>query len=203
LSWDARKIILATGLREKLPDVPGIQAFYGISLFSCPYCDGWEHKDEPLIVISETAHAFDLVKSVYPWSRRLALATNGHYVISREQRKKLSDHGIPVNEQKIAALAGRNGRLETVVFEDGTEERRNAGFVSPVWSHAGALGAALGCKLNGHGGIEADDFGRTSAHGVFAAGDAANIVPPQLIVAAADGCRAAIGVNSELTEEDF
>ncbi|WP_276353330.1 NAD(P)/FAD-dependent oxidoreductase [Cohnella caldifontis] len=203
LIYRSRKILLATGLVEELPAVPGIRDFYGVSLFNCPYCDGWERKDEPLVIISETEHAFDLVKSVYPWSRNLILATNGHYVLSHEQRRKLAARGIPVYEQRIRALVGTGGRLEKVVFENGAEERRAGGFVSPVWSHPNVFDRALGCRRNEHGGIAADDFGRTSAHGVFAAGDAANIVPPQLIVAAAGGCRAAIGINSELTSEDF
>lgn len=201
--YSARKLILATGLKEELPAVPGIHAYYGTSLFSCPYCDGWERKDEPLIIISETEHAFDLVKTTYPWSSRLILATNGHYVVSREERLTLEARHIKVYEQKIRALEGKDGQLERVLFEDGTEENRTGGFVSPVWSHPCTFARDLGCATNEHGGIAADDFGRTSVPGVFAAGDAANIVPAQLIVAAAGGSRAAIGVNSELTSEQF
>ncbi len=201
--YQAKKIILATGLTEVLPGIPDIHRYYGTSLFSCPYCDGWERKDEPLIIISETPHAFDMVKSVYPWSRNLILATNGHDVVSREQKKKLAEKGIPVYERRISALMGQNGRLEKVMFEDGSEEMRTGGFVSPVWSHSSPFAKALGCAFNEHGGIAAGDFGKTSVEGVFAAGDAANIVPAQLIVAAAGGSRAAIGVNAELTSEEF
>lgn len=199
----SRKILLATGLVEQLPAVPGIRDHYGVSLFSCPYCDGWERRDEPLVILSETEHAFDMVKSVYPWSRHLFLATNGHAVINSEQRWKLARRGIPVYEQRIRALVGTGGRLEKMIFENGEEARATGGFVTPVWSHPNAFDLALGCRRNDHGGIAADDFGRTGVHGVFAAGDAANIVPPQLIVAAAGGCRAGIGINAELTAEEF
>lgn len=199
----ARKIILATGLREKLPEVPGIGVYYGTSVFSCPYCDGWERKDEPLIVISETEHAFDLVKSVSQWSRDLVLCTNGYNVISEEQARKLEVRDIPVHRQKIAKLEGEEGRLRKVVFEDGSATSRTGGFVSPIWRHPVSFGESLGCRFTDHGGIEADDYGRTSVDGVFAAGDAALIVPAQLIVAAAGGSRAAIGVNVELTGEEF
>jgi thioredoxin reductase len=198
----ARKIILATGLKDRLPEVPGIREFYGKSLFSCPYCDGWERRDEPLIVISENEHGPDFARTVYAWSRNLILATNGHYVVSRMHRQKLAAKGIRVYEQKIRALIGREGMLEQVVFEDGTTERRTGGFVAATWSHPSPFGQMLGCEFNAHGGIAADDFGRTSVRSVYAAGDAANIVPAQLVVAAASGCRAAIGVNSELIDEE-
>jgi thioredoxin reductase len=202
-TYRVRKIILATGLKETLPAVPGIQEYYGKSLFSCPYCDGWERRDQPLVIISENEHAFDLVKSVYQWSRDLILCTNGYYAVSREDRRTLAAKNIRVYEQKIKWLAGSGGQLQKVILDDGSEEARTGGFVSPVWSQPSSIGKTLGCALNEHGGIAADDFGRTNVDGVYAAGDASNIVPAQLIVAAAGGSRAAIGVNSELTAEEF
>ncbi|MBW5446047.1 NAD(P)/FAD-dependent oxidoreductase [Cohnella sp. CFH 77786] len=201
--YQARKLLLATGLREELPGVPGIHAYYGTSLFSCPYCDGWERRDQPLVVISETQHAFDFVKSIYHWSRDLILCTNGFYVVSREDRRILEAKNIRLYEQRILSLEGSGGQLERVRFEDGTVELRAGGFVSPVWSHPTPFGRTLGCEFNEHGGIKTDDFGYTNVHGVFAAGDVSNIVPPQLVVAAADGSRAAIGLNSELMAEEF
>lgn len=201
--YQARKVILATGLKEDLPSVPGIRSFYGTSLFSCPYCDGWERKDEPLVVISESQHAFDMAKTVYAWSRDLILCTNGYFVVSREERKQLEAKNIRLYEQKIRELVGEDGQLRKVVFEDGTEERRTGGFVVSVWSYPTDFGRALGCEFNEHGGIATGDFGKTSVEGVFAAGDVSNIVPAQLVVAAASGSRAAIGINSELIEEDF
>lgn len=198
----ARKIILATGLVDQLPGVPDIRQYYGTSLFSCPYCDGWERRDEPLIVISENEHGPEFVRTVYHWSRDLILATNGHYVVSQMHKKKLASKGIRVYEQQIKALVGSGGMLEKVVFEDGTTARRTGGFVAATWSHPNPFGQCLGCAFNEHGGIAADDFGRTSVRAVYAAGDATSIVPAQLIVAAASGCRAAIGVNAELIDEE-
>jgi thioredoxin reductase len=199
----ARKLILATGLKEELPAVEGLRECYGKSVFSCPYCDGWERRDQPLLIISETEHAFDMVKSVYQWSRDLILCTNGYYVISREDRKTLAAKNVKLYEQKIKTLQSDRGQLRKVIFDDGSVENRTGGFISPVWSHSGNLARSLTLEWNSHGGIASDDFGRTSMEGVYAAGDASNIVPAQLVVAAAGGARAAIGVNTELMSEEF
>lgn len=199
----ARKIILATGLKEILPNVDGIKGYYGKSLFSCPYCDGWELRDKPLIVISENQHAFHMAKIVYNWSRDVVICTNGQEVLTPEQKEVLGQKNIKVYGQKITALAGKEGYLEKVIFEDGIEVERKGGFIRAGWLHASSLGEALGCKTNDSGGIVADDLGRTTISGVYAAGDSSIIAPSQVIIAAASGSRAAIGVNTDLTNEDF
>jgi len=201
--YQARKLILATGLRERLPSVEGMTSFYGKSLFNCPYCDGWELRDRALVVISENEHAFAMARTVHQWSRDLVLATNGAQVLTDGQREALRRNGIRIMEGRIAALAGEGGMLQKVVFADGSEVRREGGFVTPEWSHSAPFGEALGCASNELGGIVTDGFGRTSVKGVYAAGDSAVIAPSQLIIAAAGGSRAAIGVNTDLTQEDF
>ncbi|MCZ8514452.1 NAD(P)/FAD-dependent oxidoreductase [Paenibacillus filicis] len=199
----ARKLLLAAGLKETLPSVPGIHDFYGKSLFNCPYCDGWELRDRPLAVIAEQEHAFHMVRVVYNWSRDLVVFTNGRFNLSAEEKSRLSRKGIPVLEQRIASLRGQHGRLESVVLEDGREIRRAGGFVAPQWTQAAPFGDRLGCARNGKGGYVTDGFGRTSVKDVYAAGDTSVVAPSQLIIAAAEGSRAAIGVNTDLTEEDF
>ncbi|TJY44034.1 NAD(P)/FAD-dependent oxidoreductase [Cohnella pontilimi] len=201
--YEARTVLLASGLKETLPDIPDIHTFYGKSLFNCPYCDGWERKDEPLVVIAENEHAFDLAKTTYQWSRSLLLCTNGHAVLTAEQKEKLASKNIRVNETRIRSLKGHEGKLQSVVFEGGEEEARTGGFVSPHWTQAAPFGEHLGCRFNEHGGIESDDFGRTNVENVFSAGDASVIIPAQLVVAAGEGSRAGIGINSLLTTVDF
>lgn len=201
--YEARKVILATGLKEILPPVPGIHDYYGKSLFSCPYCDGWELKDTPLIVISEIPHIFHMAKIVFNWSKDLAVCTNGRKILTPEQKEALRAKNIRVYEQKITSLAGSNGLLENVIFEDGEQVNRKGGFVTPQWIQASSFAEALGCGTNQLGGIVTDDLGRTNIAGVYAAGDTAIIAPSQLIIAAAEGSRAAIGVNSDLTQTDF
>jgi thioredoxin reductase len=199
----SRKIILATGLKEILPTLTGVREHYGKSLFSCPYCDGWELRDRPLVLITENEYAFHMIKIIFNWSKDLVVCTNGKEILSIEQKNMLYKKGIEINERIISSLVGVNGQLEKILFLDGTEVERAGGFITPGWKLGSNLGKSLRCQLNSMGGINTDDYGRTSISHVYAAGDTSFIAPSQVIIAAAEGSRAAIGVNSDLTMEDF
>ncbi|MFC5403444.1 NAD(P)/FAD-dependent oxidoreductase [Cohnella soli] len=199
----ARKIILATGLKDILPDIAGLKAFYGQTLFSCPYCDGWEIRDQPLVVISEQPHAYHMAITASNWSMDLAVCTNGVDALTAEQIAKLASKGIRTYSQRIAELQGREGKLENIVFADGTALPRAAGFVGGQLAHAAPIPEMLGCAINGKGGIVVDELGKSSVEGVYAAGDNAIVSPSQIVISAAGGTRAAMGVNSALTFEDF
>ncbi|MDN3439069.1 NAD(P)/FAD-dependent oxidoreductase [Planococcus sp. APC 3900] len=196
------KIIIAAGLKEEQPNIPDIEKFYGTSLFSCPYCDGWELRDQPLAVIADK-QVFELAKKIYTWSRDLIVFTNGEGRLEEEDKQKLLRKGIKVVEDIIDGLEGDNGQLRSVRLEDGTLIDRVGGFVTPLWSHATPFAKDLGCKLSEHGGILTDDYGRTNVWNVYAAGDASLIVPSQLVIAAGEGSAAAIGVNGDLVNEYF
>ncbi|MBS4194156.1 NAD(P)/FAD-dependent oxidoreductase [Lederbergia citri] len=200
---EGKKVILATGLKEIHPAIENIMDFYGKSLFSCPYCDGWELKDLPLMIISESHSAFHMAKTVYNWSKDLIVCTNGKKILTVEQKNMLQRKGIKVYEQKIKSLIGGNGSLEAVIFEDGEEVKRNGGFVTPEWIQATTFGQSLGCKTHELGGIITDQFGRTNIEGLYAAGDTSVIAPSQVIIAAAEGFRATMGVNTDLSQDDF
>ncbi|REE80181.1 thioredoxin reductase [Paenibacillus taihuensis] len=202
-SFHARSVILATGLKETLPAVRGIHDYYGKSLFSCPYCDGWELRDKPLVLIADHESAFFLAKKVYQWSRDLMFCTNGIPLLTFEQKDKLYRRGIRVMEQKITALIGAGGMLKQIQFEDGTAVDRAGGFVTPGWTHASPLVDMLACQTNEMGAVVKDHFGRTSVPGVYVAGDTSFQPPAQVIVAAGEGCKAAIAVNTDLVEADF
>ncbi|MDQ0427534.1 thioredoxin reductase [Planomicrobium stackebrandtii] len=201
--FKAKKLILATGFKEVLPDIDRLEEFYGSSLFSCPFCDGWELRDQPLAVIAEIPGAFHMAKVASNWTDDLVFCTNGKQILSEDEKKILEMNGIGVNEKKIQTLIGENGALEGIEFEDGEILSRTGGFVASQWVQPSAIGSLLGCKLNERGGIEADRFQRTNVTGVFACGDTLMGGPSQLIIAAAEGSMAGIGVNGELLEERF
>lgn len=201
--YQAKKVILATGLKEKLPDIDRISQFYGTSLFSCPFCDGWELRDRPLVVIAESHRAIHMAKVVYNWSKDLIISTNGNQFLSIDEKKVFEDKGIKIYEQKISSLMGDKGYLNQILFEDGTAIPREGGFIVPEMEQASSIGENLGCELNEQGAIKTDGMGRTNIEGVFACGDASIIAPSQLIIAAAEGSKAAIGVNASLIEEIF
>ncbi|MEV9640754.1 NAD(P)/FAD-dependent oxidoreductase [Mammaliicoccus sciuri] len=198
----SQKILLAVGLQDEQPNIPDIERFYGTSIFSCPYCDGWELRDQPLAVIADK-NVFKIAAEVYTWSRDLIVFTNGEGQLTAEECKKLNAKGIQIIDDMIAGLEGKNGQLESIRLEDGTLIDRTGGFASPLWSHPNQFAAELGCERNEYGGISTDEYGRTSVWNVYAAGDAAHIVPSQLIIAAGTGSAAAIGMNGDLTNEFF
>lgn len=201
--YEAGRILLATGLKEWFPDIAGFADFYGRSLFNCPYCDGWELRDKRLVLVSESAGAFHTAKLLHNWSRDLIVCTNWQTNLSAEQQITLHRHGIIVYTKPIAAFAGTDGRLEEIKFKDGTSIPRDGGFVTPRFAQKSEFGEQLGCDTNAYGGLVTDAFGRTSVSGVYAAGDSSVVTPSQLIIAAAEGSRAAMGVNADLTEEVF
>ena len=202
--YQSKTIIISTGLKDVLPSIDDIHDYYGKSLFHCPYCDGWELRDKPLIVIiGEQVQGFHFIQTIYNWSRDLIVCTNGNPFQNSKQKGFLINKGIRIIEYKIKKLAGRNGQMEKVVFENGESASRRGGFVMPQMIQASDFGKQLGCKYNSLGGIAVDSFGRTNIQGIYAAGDASVVNPAQIIIAAAEGVRAASGVNADLTQKEF
>ncbi|MEK3977982.1 NAD(P)/FAD-dependent oxidoreductase [Psychrobacillus sp. FSL K6-2836] len=201
--YSAKKVILATGFKEVLPDIPRVKEFYGKSLFSCPFCDGWELRDRPLAVIANDQRALHMAKMVSNWTNDLIIFTNGSKILSLEEHELLKSYGISINEKKIATFIGEDGMLNKIQLEDGTTVLREGGFITAEWKQAASFDTTLKYTLNEHGGIETDSWQRTNTEGVFACGDTRIAGPSQLIVAAAEGSMAAMSVNAALIEEKF
>ncbi|KYG35288.1 NAD(P)/FAD-dependent oxidoreductase [Alkalihalobacillus trypoxylicola] len=202
-SYHAKRLILATGMHESYPEVPEIQLFYGKSLFSCPYCDGWELQDKPLIIIADgDEHALHLTKVVYHWSKELMVATNG-YPISNEIKEVLKHKKIPFYEEKIKKLHGDDGYLTEVELKSGEKLKRSGGFIAPLFFRANSFAQQLGCELKSDLEIDTDILGRTSVKNIYAAGEGQELAPSSLILSAADGYKAAYGANSDMIEEEF
>ncbi|SCW52949.1 Thioredoxin reductase [Paenibacillus tianmuensis] len=199
----ARKLILATGLKEIFPEIDGFYSLYGKGLFNCPYCDAWEMQDQPLVLVSESPAIFHTAKILLNWTKDLVVCTHGRSSLSDEQKTLLQSRGIVVTEQPVAAFVGHNGKLEHVRFADGTELPRTGGFVLPKFVQAAPFGERLDCERLDNGGIKTDGVGRTSIPGLYAAGDTSYFNPSQVVFAAADGSKTAMAVNLDLTEEDY
>ncbi len=202
--YQSKTIIISTGLRDVLPSIDNISDYYGRSLFHCPYCDGWELRDKPLVVIiGEQVQGFHFIQTIYNWSKDLVVCTNGTVFQNTEQKDLLHRKGIKIIENRIKNFVGENGQMEKILFENGKSVSRKGGFVMPQLVQSSDFGKQLGCQYNSLGGIAIDSFGRTNIPGVYAAGDASVIAPAQLIIAAAEGVRAAAGVNTDLTQKEF
>jgi len=202
--YQSKTIIISTGLKDILPSIENISDYYGKSLFHCPYCDGYELRDKPLVVIiGEQVQGFHFIQTIYNWSKDLIVCTNGNAFQNSAQKALLQNKEIKIIESKIKSFAGKDGVMEKVIFENGDSVSRIGGFVMPQLKQSSDFGKQLGCQYNPLGGVVVDSFGRTNIQGVYAAGDASVINPAQLIIAAAEGVRAAAGVNMDLTQKEF
>lgn len=197
------KIILATGIQEIFPAIPALKTYYGKSLFSCPYCDGWELRDKPLMIIAEQEdHALHLAKLVHNWSKDLLVATNGNEM-SIGEIEQLRQRNIKVMTAPILNLHGENGYLQQVEFESGEIIARTGGFVVSSAYRPNKFIEQLGCELTEAGVAVTDGLGRTSVQNIYIAGETEKAGPSSLLYAAADGSKAAFSVNTDLTMERF
>ncbi len=202
--YQSKTIIISTGLKDVLPEIDNISEYYGKSLFNCPYCDGWEMRDKPLVVIiEEQTQGFHFIQTIYNWSKDLIVCTNGKSILNSKQKRLINNKGIKIIENKIKNFEGKNGQMEKIHFESGDSIIRKGGFVLPQPIQASDFAKNLGCEYNSLGGISVDFYGRTNIQWVYAAGDASVFVPAQLIIAAADGLKAAVGVNRDLIQKEF
>lgn len=198
----ARRLVLATGLIDELPSVPGIEAFYGVSVHHCPYCDGWEWRDHPLAAFGNGVKGLEMAQRLTAWSRDVILCTHGPAELDESARRELDRARIPVYSERIVRLEGRDGRLERLILEDGRTLDRHAIFFSTGSPQRSGLAKALGCELDPKGNPEVGDHGTTCVPGLYVAGDASKDL--QLaIFAAAEGAAAAAHLNASLTREDL
>lgn len=187
----ARSVLIATGLRETLPDIPSLRGFYGMSLFSCAACDAWELQDRPLALIGETDDLAARARLIARWTDRLTVFTNGADVVDTVEEAELAASGIVVERRRIDGLEGDRGAVSAVRLAGGARIPIEGGFIRPRWDTALDFLDGLAVDRDHEGHLLVDRSGRTSVAGLYGAGDAAAPGPQQLIVAAGQGARAA------------
>jgi thioredoxin reductase len=196
-----RRVLVTTGLRDELPDVPGLRERWGRDLLHCPYCHGYEVRDRQLGVLGGTAGAVRYAQVVRQWTDDLVYFTPPD-VLTAAERTLLLARAIGVVEGTIDELVIDDAdRLRGVQMQDGCVIPRDALFVPPRFIPNSTLLVDLGCEVDAEGWVAVDNTGRTSVPGVWAAG---NVVDPraQVITAAGAGSAAAIALNADLVEDD-
>lgn len=197
----ARRILVATGVGDELPDIPGVRERWGRDLLHCPYCHGWEVRDMPIGVLGSHPGSVQHAQLVRQWSDDVTFFVHTHDLTSAE-RAQLEARGIRVVEGEVVRLVVEADQLTGVELADGRVIPRAAVFVRPVnLPHADGLASGLGCELDDAGFVSVDSTGRTSTPGVWAAG---NVVDPraQVITSAGAGSAAAIAINADLVQDD-
>jgi thioredoxin reductase len=171
----SRKILLTTGVVDNLPNIQGMSQLWGRTVLNCPYCHGWEVRNEPLAVHGNGQDGLSLALT-FNWSHDVVLCTNGPANLDEIDRKRLASKNIAIYEQYIDRLDYSEDKLESIIFTDGSFLERQALFVRPPQQQRSSLPSQLGCAFTETGKIKIDESGRTTVSDVYAAGDAVRMM---------------------------
>lgn len=197
----ARRVLLAPGLRDHLPEVAGLAERYGKSVFSCPYCDGWEQRDRNLGAVGGADGGVELGRALLGWSDSVTVFDGGDGMGAAE-RDTLVRLGARVESGPVLALEGPGNKLTHVVLEGGRRVPCEALFIKCRCTVATDLAAQMGCPVDDTGEVKTEDpSGRTCVPGIWVAGDA-SAENKMAIVAAAEGAQAASDIQKSLREEE-
>lgn len=197
----AKKLILASGVKDVMPSIRGFAECWGISVIHCPYCHGYEVKAKATGIMANGDLAFDFTKLVYNLTKDVILFTNGKSTLAEEQLKKFSQNKIKIVEDEVIEIVHRNGQIQQVILKDGKEIPLEA-LYAKIPFEQNIKTDDLGIELNEQGFIKVDGMLKTSISGVFACGD--NVTMMRSVAnAVAQGNFAGAVVNKELSEEEF
>lgn len=172
VQFQARKLLLATGLYDIMPDLPGFAECWGRSVLHCPYCHGYEVYGRPLGILANGDVGYEMATLIQHWSDLLTLYTNGPSTLTGGQQQMLIQLNVSMVEIPVAAIEHKNGLLTALLLTDGCRMRPSAIFARVPFRQSTAIATQLGCSLTENGLIEVTRFGETMVPGVFAAGDA-------------------------------
>ena len=201
-TFEAQKLIFATGIKDNLPDINGFSACWGISVIHCPYCHGYEVRNEKTGIIGNGEYGFEFSTLISNWTKDLTLFTNGTSTLTTEQAEKLERHHIKIVETAIERLEHSDGHLQYIIFKEGTKVEIKAAYTRTPFEQHCPIPETLGCELSEDGYIKINQLHKTSISGVFACGD--NVTRLRTVAnAVAMGTTTGIMVNRELIEEKF
>jgi thioredoxin reductase len=201
-----RRVILATGMDYRKPDLPGLAPLWGRSVFHCPFCHGWEMRDAALAVLGGGAGGLHRALLLRTWSEDVMLLSDGPAELDADDRERLSKAHVEVDERPVARLIARDGTLAEVEFADGSRLPREGMLVPVTLGQRSALAAGLGAEPADPGPVAVDPLVvdamfRTTAEGISAAGDVSAQLQ-QVAGAISAGSLAAVGVVQSLLAED-
>jgi thioredoxin reductase len=198
----AKKLILATGISDVMPDIKGFSECWGISVIHCPYCHGYEFKAKETAIMANGERAMHLAMLINNLTNHLTILTSGTPDFNEEQLTKLNHHNIQVIETPILEIEHQNGQVKNVVFSDGNKMNFEAVYAAIPFRQHSEIPVELGCELTEMGHIKTDAFQKTTIAGVYACGD--NSSPMRSVAnAVSTGNLTGAMVNMELTKENF
>ncbi len=201
-AYQAKKLIFATGIKDQLPDIPGFKDCWGVTAIHCPYCHGYEFKQQPTGILAKGNDAYDLAKLISNWTDQLTVFSNGSLELDDDKLEQLQRKNITIVTDTVVEFVHDHGHLRKVKCANGQSSPMNAIYSrSPFVQHC-ELPAELGCQMTDTGLIQVDQFGKTSVGGIYAAGDNSSMFR-SVANAVAMGAASAAFINRELIGEDF
>lgn len=198
--YQSKKLVIATGLIDNVPEIPGFKEFYGQSVHHCPYCDGWEVYQKNVGIYARNKEGWELALALKGWSDKVTLYTDGKYKVKPHQQEQLEANGIEVVFTPIARLEGQDGQVQEVVFKNGDRRPCEALFFVNGYTQHCNLYETFGCEVSKKGIVVTNRFQQTSTPGLYVAGDADRDMH-FVVVAAAEGAKAGVMINKELQKE--
>jgi thioredoxin reductase len=200
--WQSKKLLIATGLRDKVPAIKGFAEMYGHSVFHCPYCDGWEWKNKRIGIYARNKNGVELALSLTTWTKKAILLTDGKRYVKPHEQKLLDKHGIMLVTRRIEQLEGSEKKLRKIIFTNNETMPCDAIVFSNGYDLQCSVVKSIGCNMSTKGVALTNRRQQTNIPGLYVAGDVAKDVH-FVIVAAAEGAKAGVHINKELHKESL
>lgn len=200
--FQAKKLIFATGVKDIMPEIPGFAASWGISVIHCPYCHGYEVRNEKTGILANGDFGYEFGKLITNWTKELTLFTNGKSTLTAEQSEKLTSSGVEIIETELVRIEHTEGKLEHVSLKDGSIVLLKALYAKVDFVQHSDIPSALGVELTEYGHIKVDPMQKTTVPGIYACGD--NTTPFRSVsFAVSTGTMAGAACNKELIDGEF
>jgi len=199
--FNAKKIIFATGLKDIFSEIEGFSECWGISILHCPYCHGYEVKNQETGIIANGETGFEYARLISNWTQKLTVFTNGKASFTNEQAEKLSSKNIQIIEKEILKVNHSEGKIKSLEFADNSKAEVKAIYARPQFEQHCKIPIELGCEISEQGLLKVDAFQKTTVKNSYACGD--NCAMRSLAFAVSTGTMAGVATNKELIEEEF
>jgi thioredoxin reductase len=200
--FKTKKLVFATGIKDIMPDIKGFSECWGISVIHCPYCHGYEFRNQKTGIFSNGEKAFHVASLVNNLTNNISMLTSGKAEFNSDQLEKLNKNNIRIVEKEIAEIEHENGHIKNVIFKDGSKMNFDALYSSVPFTQHSDIPIALGCEMTEQGYIKVDNFQKTTVKGIFACGDNSTMMRSVAYAVATGGITGSMA-NKELTDEQF
>ena len=200
--FNSRKILFASGVKDLFPEIKGFADCWGISVLHCPYCHGYEVKNEKTAIIANGEMAFEYAKLISNWTKDLRLCTNRKSTLTLEQTQILKKKGISIFEDEIDSFEHNDGYVSNIIFRNKEKIDVKAIYSKPPFEQHCSLPADLGCDINEQGLLKVDAMQKTNVPGIYASGDCTTQMR-SVAIAVSTGSFAGAVINKDLIDEDF